>query len=55
MSIRALIFEVAASIHGVGEHKETLKWAQPSHSTRQTKRGSLVRIDQLYRQRQRAT
>jgi hypothetical protein len=47
LSIRALIFEVAASTPGVGEIEEALRWGQPSYLTTQTKSGSLVRLDRL--------
>jgi len=44
MYLRQLIFDTAAEIEGVGEIEETLKWAEPSYLTPQTKSGSTVRI-----------
>jgi hypothetical protein len=47
MSVRQLIFDVAARTTGVGELEETLKWGQPSYLTMQTGSGSTIRIDQV--------
>ena len=47
MSLRQLIFDVAAKTDGVGVLEETLKWGQPSYLTSQTKSGSLIRIDRI--------
>ena len=47
LSLRQLIFDVAAKTAGVGPVEETLKWGQPSYLTTQSKSGSLIRIDQL--------
>jgi Domain of unknown function (DU1801) len=43
-ALRALIFETAASIAGVGELEESLKWGEPAYSTPQSKSGSPIRI-----------
>ena len=45
LTLRKLIFSTAASIEGVGELQETLKWGEPAYVTAQTKSGSTVRID----------
>ncbi|NOT68080.1 MAG: DUF1801 domain-containing protein [Methylophilaceae bacterium] len=45
LALRELIFETAATTHGVGELEETLKWGEPAYVTAQTKSGSTVRID----------
>lgn len=42
--LRQLIFETAASIEGVGEIEETLKWGEPSYLTPKSKSGSTIRI-----------
>lgn len=47
MSLRDLVYDVAAKTEGVGELEETLKWGQPSYLTTQSKSGSLIRIDQI--------
>jgi hypothetical protein len=47
LSLRRLIFDVAATTNGVGELTETLKWGQPSYLTAQTGSGSTVRLDQV--------
>ena len=47
LSLRQLIFNVAAKTDGVGELEETLKWGQPSYLTTQSKSGSLIRIDRI--------
>jgi hypothetical protein len=44
LSIRELIFDVAARTDGVGELQETLKWGQPAYLTPQTKSGSTIRL-----------
>ena len=44
LSLRALIFEVAAQTPGVGAVEETVKWGEPAYATPQTKSGSTVRI-----------
>ncbi len=44
LSIRDLIFKVAADTDGVGEIVETLKWGQPSYLTVRPKSGSTVRL-----------
>lgn len=46
ISLRQLIFTVAAETEGVGELEETLKWGQPSYLTTQSKSGTTIRIDQ---------
>ena len=43
--LRQLILDTAASIDGVGEIEETLKWWEPSYLTPKTKSGSTIRID----------
>ncbi len=45
MKLRAIIFETAKTIDGVGLLKETLKWGQPSYLTTETGSGSTIRID----------
>lgn len=45
MALRALIFEVAGAMDGVGRIEETLKWGQPSYLTPETKSGTTIRID----------
>jgi Domain of unknown function (DU1801) len=47
LSLRQLIFEVAAETEGVGKLEETLKWGQPSYLTNESKSGSLIRIDRI--------
>jgi Domain of unknown function (DU1801) len=47
MRLRHLILDVASATDGVGELEETLKWGQPSYLTKQTKSGSLIRIDRV--------
>jgi Domain of unknown function (DU1801) len=42
--LRELIFDTAASIEGVGQLDETLKWGEPTYSTATSKTGSPVRI-----------
>ncbi|MCA9925034.1 MAG: DUF1801 domain-containing protein [Anaerolineales bacterium] len=44
MLLRQLIFDTAASIEGVGEIEETLKWGEPSYLTPKSKSGSTIRI-----------
>ena len=45
MSLRRMIYEVAAKTDGVGEIEETLKWGQISYRTPVTKSGTTIRID----------
>lgn len=45
MSLRQLIFDVAAKTDGVGPLEETLKWGEPAYLTSKSKSGSLIRID----------
>ena len=45
MFLRQLILDTAASISGVGQIEETLKWGEPSYLTPKTKSGSTIRID----------
>lgn len=47
LTLRQLIFDIAAKTAGVGELEETLKWGQPSYLTTQSKSGSTIRIDQV--------
>ena len=44
LTLRELIFEVAAETEGVGVLEETLKWGEPAYLTTETKSGSTVRI-----------
>jgi Domain of unknown function (DU1801) len=44
LKLRALIFEIAASTHGVGKIEETLKWGEPAYLTAESKSGSTIRI-----------
>ncbi len=44
---RQLILDTAASMQGVGELEETLKWGEPAYVTTQTKSDSTVRIDRV--------
>mgnify|MGYP001799806908 CR=1 FL=1 len=44
LTLRDLIFAVAAETPGVGQIEETLKWGQPSYLTPETKSGSTLRI-----------
>ena len=43
MTLRALIFDVAAKTDGVGALDETLKWGEPAYLTR-SKSGSTIRL-----------
>ncbi len=45
LSLRELIFDVAAQSPAIGELEETLKWGEPAYLTAQSKSGSTVRID----------
>lgn len=47
MTLRTMIFEIAADLDGVGPLEETLKWSQPSYLTTQSGSGSTIRIDQV--------
>jgi hypothetical protein len=42
--LRQIIFDTAASIEGIGEIEETLKWGEPSYLTTESKIGSTIRI-----------
>ena len=44
LSLRELIFEVAAETPRVGAIEETLKWGEPAYLTTETKSGSTIRI-----------
>jgi len=44
MFLRQIIFDTAASIEGIGEIEETLKWGEPSYLTPKSKSGSTIRI-----------
>ncbi len=44
LTLRKLIFEVAASTPGVGPLQETLKWGQPAYLTAATRSGSTIRL-----------
>lgn len=45
MTLRELIFKTAASIDGVGEIEETLKWGEPAYLTSQSKSGTTLRVN----------
>lgn len=45
LSLRDLVFKVAAVTDGVGEIQETLKWGEPAYVTAATKSGSTIRMD----------
>lgn len=47
LSLRQVIFDVAAKTKGVGELEETLKWRQISYLTPITKSGTTIRIDTI--------
>jgi hypothetical protein len=42
--LRQLIFDTAASLEGIGEIEETVKWGEPSYLTPESKSGSTIRI-----------
>ena len=42
--LRALIYEVAASIEGVGPIEESLRWGEPAYLTSQSNAGTTLRI-----------
>ncbi len=42
--LRHLILDTAASIAGLGQIEETLKWGEPSYLTPESKSGSTIRI-----------
>ena len=42
--IRALIFETAAALDGVGPITETLKWGEPAYLTERSRSGTTVRL-----------
>ncbi len=42
--LRQLIFDTAASVEGIGEIEETLKWGEPSYLTPESKSGSTIRV-----------
>lgn len=42
--LRRLIFDTAASIEGIGDIEETLKWGEPSYLASESKSGSTIRI-----------
>lgn len=52
LSLRQLVFDVAAVTEGVGALEETLKWGQPAYVTSETRSGSTVRIDRHPREPQ---
>ena len=45
LTLRALIFAVAANTDGVGEIEEALRWGQASYLTSLSKSGTTIRID----------
>ncbi len=42
--VRALIFETAAALDGVGPITETLKWGEPAYLTEESRSGTTIRI-----------
>ncbi|MEX0444761.1 hypothetical protein, partial [Xenorhabdus sp. SGI246] len=44
LTIRELIFDIAAKTEGVGFITETLKWGQPSYLTLETGTGTTIRL-----------
>ena len=44
LELRTLIFETAASVAGIGELTETLKWGEPAYLTAKTRSGSTIRL-----------
>ena len=44
LSLRDLIFEVAAAHPRVGQLEEALRWGEPAYLTPQTKSGSTIRL-----------
>jgi Domain of unknown function (DU1801) len=44
LTLRELIFDVAAHTTGVGELEESLKWGEPAYLTTASKSGSTIRI-----------
>lgn len=44
LALRSLILETAASIDGVGEVEEVLRWGEPSYLTSRPKSGTTVRV-----------
>ena len=44
LELRALIFETAASLDGVGPIEECLKWGEPAYVTAQSKSGTTLRL-----------
>jgi hypothetical protein len=44
LTLRRLIFEVAASTPGVGRLEETLRWGEPAFLTSESQSGSTIRI-----------
>lgn len=47
LALRQLILETANKIPAVGEIEESLKWNQPTYSTKVTKSGTPIRIDRF--------
>ena len=45
LTLRALIFRVAAETPGVGDLTEALRWGEPAYLTLATGSGSLIRMD----------
>ena len=45
LTLRTLIYAIAAQTEGVGTLEETLRWGQPSYLTSASKSGSMIRID----------
>lgn len=47
LQVRALIFEAAAGLDGVGPLTETLKWGEPAYLTEATGSGSTIRLGRV--------
>jgi hypothetical protein len=47
LEARDLIFETAASVEGVGQLTETLKWGEPAYLTEATGSGSTIRLGRI--------
>ena len=47
LRLRALIFDTAARIEGIGPLIETLKWGQPAYLPSRPRTGTTIRIDAL--------
>ncbi len=45
LALRQLVFDTAASMPGVGQLQETLKWGEPAYLTAVSRSGSTIRMD----------